>query len=190
VFDTNNISAINILKTLLRSPVKTLLTLLLMTTASFAVFSRVTEYSVTNRELGKLTSRYRGVAAIDTGVTNVGVINAGYMGLSFMPHSAEHGDSRNPSRKPPPAITKEQIEALSDIQGVSGIDIRYMTGGTIENVKRVARAEGLYWLSYHYTDRFVVEGTVCDVIIDETSGLSGTVFIVLENYKQLAGALP
>ena len=38
------------LKTLLRAPVKTLLTLLLIAAASFALFSRITDYAVTTRE--------------------------------------------------------------------------------------------------------------------------------------------
>ncbi|MCL2108534.1 MAG: hypothetical protein FWH20_04210 [Oscillospiraceae bacterium] len=65
-----------------------------------------------------------------------------------------------------------------------------MTGGRVENLQRTARTEGQYWLSYHYTDRFVLEGTISEVIIDERTGGSGSVYIVLENYQPLAGNLP
>lgn len=44
------------LKTLLRSPLKSLLTFLLIAAASFALFSRVTDYAITTREAGKAES--------------------------------------------------------------------------------------------------------------------------------------
>ena len=52
-----------ILKTLLRSFWKTVLTFLLIITASFALFSQVTNYAVTAREITHAKSFYRGVAA-------------------------------------------------------------------------------------------------------------------------------
>ena len=56
------------LKTLLRSPVKTLLTFLLIAAASFALFSRITDYAVTSREAANAESFYHGVAALDNTV--------------------------------------------------------------------------------------------------------------------------
>ena len=52
-------------KTLLRSPLKSILTFLLITAASFALFSRITDYAITNRESAKAKSFYSGVAALD-----------------------------------------------------------------------------------------------------------------------------
>ena len=55
-------------KTILRSPVKTLLTFLLVAAASFALFSRVTDYVITSREAARAQSMYHGVAALDNSV--------------------------------------------------------------------------------------------------------------------------
>ena len=53
------------LKTMIRSPLKTLLTFLLIVAASFSLFSRVTDYAVTMRETKRAESFYHGVAALD-----------------------------------------------------------------------------------------------------------------------------
>ena len=53
------------LKSLLRSPLKTLVTFLLIAAASFALFSRVTDYAVTTRETAQAARIFTGVAALD-----------------------------------------------------------------------------------------------------------------------------
>lgn len=62
------------LKTLFRAPFKTLVTFLLIAAASFAVFYRVADYTVTQREMSRAISCYRGVAALDNGVPNTALI--------------------------------------------------------------------------------------------------------------------
>ena len=60
------------LKTLFRSPLKTILTFFLIGAASFAFFSRVTDYAITMREASKAESFYSGVAALDNSVPPMG----------------------------------------------------------------------------------------------------------------------
>ena len=64
------------LKSLLRSPLKTLLTFLLIAAASFALFSRVTDYAVTMRETESVKSLYHAVASLDNTVPDIPMIVA------------------------------------------------------------------------------------------------------------------
>lgn len=170
------------LKILLRAPFKTLVTFLLIAAASFAVFYRVAEYTVTQREMTRAVSYYRGVAALDNGVYNTAMMLG-----SYLPNSIE--DSYYEKEKAPPAgLTKEQMAAFSSLPGVSATDTRYMTAGIIEGLERVARYDQ-YVVRYDYTDRVVVEGTIA-AIEPEKWGGSATSNIRLTNCKLLAGGLP
>lgn len=61
------------LKTMLRTPVKTMLTFLLIAASSFTLFSHVADYSITAREAAKIKDSCYGVAALDNTVPNVTV---------------------------------------------------------------------------------------------------------------------
>ena len=53
------------MKIMLRTPVKTTVTFLLIAAASFALFSRITDYAITSREMNRAINFYYGVAALD-----------------------------------------------------------------------------------------------------------------------------
>ena len=53
------------LRTLLRTPLKTLLTLLLLAATSYMMFISVAEYAVTARERERVTGMYQGVGAVE-----------------------------------------------------------------------------------------------------------------------------
>jgi len=125
------------LKTLLRAPVKMILTFLLIAAASFALFFRVTDYAVTTREAAKAESFYSGVAALDN---------------SVVPVVTDEGYYIEPEPKAWP--TDEQIKEFSSLPGVTLTDTRYITDGLVENYKRVIDQEE----SFAECD-FVVEGT-------------------------------
>lgn len=122
------------LKTLLRAPFKTIMTFLLISTATFAIFYRVVDFTVTQRETKRITGYYRGVAALDNGVQNTALLLA-----SFMPNTVRYSEYDREAKSLPKGLTTEQIEGFSSLPGVSSTDIRYMTAGIIEGVDRVAR---------------------------------------------------
>jgi hypothetical protein len=156
-----------ILKTIFRSSLNTLLIFLLLASASYALFSRVADYAVVNREMQKATSYYRGIALLDTGVVNTSMIYG-----SYLPLMTVNEDPRNPtSREAPVPISAEQITSFSNLEGVSATDTRYMTAGFVNDVIRVARYEP-YFAGYDYTDRFIIEGTFAGVNTIAT-GVSG-----------------
>lgn len=118
-------------KTLFRSPFKTLLTFLLIAAASFALFSRITDYAVTAREVKKAESFYNGVAALDTSMPPI----SGY------------------EQEPKPWPSEEELEKFSSLPGVTLADTRYMTDGLVENYKRVIDPD-----AYSAEAEFVLEG--------------------------------
>ena len=65
------------LKVLYRSPVKTILTFILLAAVTFALFSQVMEYAVTSREMKKAVELYDGVGSIEVLPINETVVKAG-----------------------------------------------------------------------------------------------------------------
>lgn len=111
----DNRSITLMLKSLLRSPAKTLLTFLLIMSASFALFSRVTDYTVTMREMKNAESFYHGAAALDNTFPIIYTETVAY----------------RPENKPWPS--DEELEMFSSLPGVTQADTRYMTAGLAED---------------------------------------------------------
>ena len=101
-------------KTLLRAPVKMLLTFLLIAAASFALFSKIAEFSVTHREAAKAESFYSGVAALDNTVPPV-EWEEEIDGVEW--HCTQEIESK-------PWPTDEQIKEFTSLPGVTLADTR------------------------------------------------------------------
>ncbi len=155
------------LRMLFRSPLKTLLTFLLVVSATFVLFSRVTDYAVTTRETENARDFFHGVGALDNTVEGFEV--EGY-----------YLDSGN---KPWPQ--KEELEAFSSLPGVTLADTRYMTAGLAEDYGKVYNEndigkimlEGIYagyeekpesdWIGLKFKNINVIASEL-DVTIDDT----------------------
>lgn len=161
------------LKTLLRSPVKTLLTFLLIASASFAFFSRVTDYAITSREVTNAKSFYHGVAALDNSVPFMDLSVGGGYGIGY-----------KPKNKPWPG--DEQIGKFTSLPGVTLADTRYMTAGMVEDYKRLPNKD----YSDNHVGHFVLEGTyvgykdvegaedMIELVFDEVTVFAGEVNLV------------
>ena len=158
-----------ILKTLLRSFWKTVLTFLLIITASFALFSQVTNYAVTAREITHAKSFYRGVAALDNTVPNLQL-----QGLGNVADDITYETENNPWP------TEEQIKQFSSLPGVSLAETRYMTAGKVENYKRVIDEND----TWAYRGRFVIEGAYAGYEDDPNN--TGLINILLDDVTVLA----
>lgn len=159
------------IKVLLRTPFKTLLTFLILVAASFALFSRVSEYSVIKREMKRATGYYRGVCALDTGVPNT---------ADRSPYSQIHETDVRP-----PALTITQIEDFASLPQVTSTDIRYMTAGISDIYRRIDMTGES---SYNYTARFVMEGTFSESkYIDESSPNINSFDLKFTDCELLAG---
>ncbi len=170
------------LKTLLRAPLKTLLTFLLIAVASFGLFYRVTDYAVIQREMARATSYYRGVAAIDNGVQNTAMLLA-----SQLPNSVRYSYYKDIS-PPTSPLTAEQITAFSALPGISTTNTRYMGSGIIDTIKRIIDY-GPYTVKWDYTARFVIEGTYTGYSPIDW-GITKANKLNLADCKPLAGGVP
>ena len=164
------------LKTLPRAPLKSLLTFLLIAAASFALFSRVTDYAITTREAGKAESFYSGVAALDNSVPAM-VLIEDRDGIAF-------ANVQQPEDKPWPS--KEQLNELSSLPGVTLTDTRYMTAGQVGDYKRlidkdknpIADSSG----------SFVLEGTYLGYQY-AASDVTSMITLSFDDVKMLAGEI-
>lgn len=159
-------------KTLLRSPVKSLLTFLLIAAASFALFSRVTDYAVIRREAANAESFYHGVAALDNTVPEM-LVHWEEDGITYC-------SFYEPENNPWP--TEEQLAEFSSLPGVTLTDTRYMTAGLVEGCKRVVdEAYGEYGESA--MGLFVLEGTYGGYENWSENGL----YLMFDDVMMLAG---
>ncbi len=128
------------MKTLLRSPLKTLLTFLLIAAASFALFSRVTDYAVTTRETENAESLYHAVAALDNEVPDIPVL---VTYVDSPDKSASKGYDTLYEMEDKPWPTEGELEEFTSLPGVTLADTRYMTSGRVEDYKCLV-GEGRY----------------------------------------------
>ena len=160
-------------KALLRSPMAAMLTFLFIAAASFALFSRVTDYAVTTREAANAESLYNGVAALDNTVPNMVLTEGEKDGMVVA--SVYHGEDK-------PWPTEGEIEKFSSLPGVTLADTRYMTAGLVEDFKRlVDREKG----SASKWGAFVLEGNYCGW--EEDPAAAGSMQLLFDDITVLAG---
>lgn len=139
-------------KMLLRSPLKAILTFLLIMAASFALFSRVTDYAVSMREIRNAESFYYGVAALDNTVPNI----------SLSGQTPELGDYLNIETEERRWPTEQQIEQFSSLPGVTLADTRYVTVGRIKNYRNLVDEESTWAYRGEYAMEAVYQGSKPD----------------------------
>ena len=154
------------LKTLLRTPVKTFLTFLLVAAVSFGLFSQVAEYAMTAREFEDNIGMYYASVSVEAEP-------ASYRKLKF-PYYLETDERVNATgidklnEQGYKLITAEQTEKIAAMSYVSTVYKRYMTAGAAEDFyrlddtpKNVTNGTAYSPNSfYDYCARLVVEGTV------------------------------
>lgn len=160
------------LKSLLRAPVKTLLTFLLIAAASFALFSRITDCAVTMREMAAARDVYHGAAALDNTVPDRIVIE----------YTSDGGTAAVNKTEDKPWPTEAQLHEFSTLPGVTLADMRYMTAGRIGDYKRLVGEDGLGSAA-----DFVLEGTYdgYEDIPDEDSEIQ----LIFKDVTALAGGM-
>ena len=159
------------LKTLYRSPVRMILTFILLVAVTFTLFSQVLEHAVTVREIDKAAEQYDGVGAVEVSLPDTNIADYMYsmdskyiwnddcinIGQQYV--TLEDG-TKLPLRGSPPdqyeALSKEHIANISKLNYVSYVDTRYMTGGVCENLLRLD--EGTHF--HYFNASYIIEGTL------------------------------
>lgn len=163
------------LKMLLRAPLRTLITLLLLIAVSFGLLSCVCEYAVIRREMKKAMSYYQGIAVLDTGVPNTTNLSSRRDEYNWVGLNSITG---------PPSLTEEQIFAFLSLPQVSSYDQRYMTAGISDQYQRTSNF-AMYSDHYVYKSRYIIEATYADHKVDDWN--QDTINIRFSDYRILAG---
>lgn len=162
-------------KAMLRAPLKTAVTFLLLAAVTFAMFSRVAGHLIVMRESDRAVSFYRGIGApdlkvFDTYFAAVEGITTGMKNAKIFP----------------PALTKKQIETFASLPQVTSADCRYMTAGVSDSLFRLDAKEDP---NYNYTLRFIMEGTFVEYITPYEGFpiVDNQILLVIEDVNMLAG---
>jgi len=162
------------LKTLYRSPVRMILTFILLVAVTFTLFSQVLEHAVTVREIDKAAEQYDGVGAVEVSPAKTKSSEGCYTELSTYIWNdpridieiplyviSPDGDMGPLPGFPPEqyaALSEENISALKGLQYISSVETRYMTGGVSEDYLRIDEGDGFY----DFTDVCIIEATLVE----------------------------
>lgn len=166
------------LKALIRTPLKTILTFSLLAIVSFALFSRVSEYAIVEREIKNAAKSYVGVGSVEVQASK-GVISGTPEYIFADPRFNQDGFSQF-QYKP---LSKELVESMKSFPFTTSWNSRYMTSGVSKQYLRIDEGPDYY----DYTARVIIEGTLKDV--NYNAVVSGSTYneLIIEDYHFLAG---
>jgi len=180
------------LKTLYRSPVRMVLTFVLLVAVTFTLFSQVLEHAVTVREINKAAEQYDGVGAVEVSEifndTKFPYYLAFQMRTELDKEVEEYFEFQdrvfgNEIEKYTP-LCQKQIDTISSLPYISSVETRYMTAGVTTDFSRID--EGYKY--YNYTTQCLVEGTL---ISNEINPLAAMHYnLVFEDIEIVGGYLP
>ena len=145
-------------KMLLRSPVKTVLTVLLLAVACFLLLDNLSSYAMQTEAVRQAEAKVEGVLTVERSQV---LRPADAMTTEFLftdPTSQETSYYRyvryeNIHHE---ALSEDDLAALEALPYIDTVDRRYMTAGISEDYKRLDAP-----ISYYgYTDRVIIEATV------------------------------
>jgi len=185
------------LKTLFRSPVRMILTFVLIVAVTFTLFSQVLEHAVTVREIDKAAEQYDGVGAVEIEPFEKNMryqwrADPGFPMYIYtdprVPVSSydeEHQDLfRNSIYK---HLSQEQIDSVTVLPYVTSVDTRYMTAGVSKDYKRIP--EDRYF--YDYNDTCIIEATLYVVtLIEDQPELGSFNRLQFKDCEIIAGDVP
>ncbi|MDR1589962.1 MAG: ABC transporter permease [Oscillospiraceae bacterium] len=184
------------IKTLYRAPVKTILTFVLLAAVTFAFFSQVGEYAITERELANAAGQYIGVGTAEIAeAPDIKPVSSDYMNADPRVASRYSEEERayylDELRYQP--LSREQLDAISGLPYITSFDTRYMTVGVSDTYYRPDDGSPFY----NYTTRCIVEGTLAEIKYGASTNLMGSTeegefyrfdWLVLNDCTPIAGA--
>ena len=175
------------LKTLYRSPVRMVLTFILLVAVTFTLFSQVLEHAVTVREIDKAAEQYDGVGAVEVLPVEAEFYGDKHTYKPFYVFNDDRvGKPVSLSSFYMPAqyelLENSDIDKISKMYGVTSVDTRYMTAGVSNEYVRLDDGDEMY----NFTAQCLVEGTLTSV--SEDLVLNGYV-LVFADCKLLSGEM-
>ena len=148
-------------KTLLRSPVKTALTVLLLAVAAFLLLDNLSSYAMQTQAIRQAEQKVEGVLTVERSPVSLpmGATSAWYL----LTDPTNPGETYSPKTSYETlhheALTASDLDALDAMPHIDGIDRRYMTAGVSADY---TRHDGPLE-NYSYTDRLVIEATAAAI---------------------------
>ena len=144
-------------KMLLRSPVKTALTVLLLAAAAFLLLDNLSSYAMQTETVKQVEERVEGVLTVERSLVRnprdgtrssflLTELGESYLTSNDYTYETLHHE----------ALTEADVEALEALPYIDAVDRRYMTAGISEDYARLDGPMG----NYGYMDRLVIEATV------------------------------
>ena len=155
------------LKTLLRSPVRTAVTWVLLLAAAFLFTQSLADYSATRRGLAETKKHMKGTLALEHSPAldpDAPGFNAGTnLFLMYDPTGTGTGmEQYDAARYHAAPITGPELETLAALPGVTGLEVRTMAAG----ISDYMRVDNLARDGIMYKERLVLEATVAAIDTD------------------------
>ena len=166
------------IKTLFRSPARTILTFVLLGIVTFAFFSQTAQYFIVSREFNNASRQYRGVGSAQAAPPEE---SNPWWPVPVDLNGVDISSLIEPYKDLYQLLTWEQIETISGLPYITTTDTRYMTAGVSDTYIRID--DGRYF--YNFTSRCVIEGTLAEV----SEFLTANVFTLVD-CRLLAGNPP
>ena len=181
-------------KMLLRSPVKTALTVLLLAVACFLLLDNLSSYAMQTEAVREAEEKVEGVLTVERSQVSrpaTGKVSHFLLTDPTNPGTFYYGNNEDLHHE---ALSAANLETLEALPYIDAVDKRYMTAGIMKEYRRI---EGPL-AEYCYTDRMVIEATVSGYVdesqihLDFTStggerATDGVRTLFLEDVKILAG---
>ena len=155
------------LKTLYRSPVRTILTLILLGATAFALYMQVAQYAVGKREFQKAVDLYYGIGFIEIEPSNELYEPYNPLYIYTDPRLAgvfSYDEVLPPLERYSP-LPREMIDAIAALPHISSVSERYMTAGVSTEYIRLLDADYFSQFGYHdYRLRAIIEATLVEVL--------------------------
>ena len=174
---------------LIRSPVKTLLTVVLLAAVMFALLSRVSEYAVTAEEFNSLAKTYHGIGIVEA----TPPVLTDFTWSEFLTSNKYNPDNPDGTWENTryEALTAQQMDFAAALRFVTNGSVRYMTAGVSDIYKRPLDPG-----FHNYTDRGVIAGDLSTVtyrrygagaLLPDVAFLRGEARILIRNTTAYAG---
>ncbi len=176
------------IKTLFRSPVRTIVTWVLLLAAAFQFTLSLTDYLSTRKGLEEAKERMKGALSLEhaPGLNVSGIPSHFNLFLLTDPTAPGTGMPNYPTENyHPQNITETELRSLSAIPGVDGTEIRSMTAGVSDYLR-----PDVEFHEFCYEARLILEAEVAEkTIIDSDRGMinAGYYTLVLKNISVLGG---
>ena len=145
------------MKSLLRSPLKTVLTLLLLSAAAFLLLYNLSEYAATDRQYREAREHYEGVlTAEEAPVPEQVDARYNFFLLTDPTNPGRTFDRFSYEEYHHQSLSGETVSALSGLPYISRVERRYMTAGVSDEYLRLDTDTNLF----PYNARLIVEGTL------------------------------